>query len=605
MQREVGVTARDFALLVLLTSLTLLGYQFGIGNQVEQFPIIGRLGDPEFLKGDFYVDSAAGFGPRYYYSLFVSFLAGLVPLPAAVLVLSCVAGLAVAAVTFVACRRHFGAAALGAAVASAFALLNNGFSLGLAGYLRFESFQPASLAIPLSLFGFFLLVEGRRFFAASMFAAGAVFHPLVGVETAVIAFAACAVAEVAARRPMSAVLKYLPSGLFFSALIFLIWAAPGLVAKSDPISDAAFFAILPEFRSPHHYLATTFPLWSYASAAVFTAAVAFLGWRTAKARPREFANSAYLAAAFIIIALCAASVFFVDVMHDRVFSTAQVFRNLLLLKWIGFLYFGAIAGRWTETRRPLHFVAPLAALVATGDTQPYVMAAALIAVEAFESRPRNPMLEYAVAALLAAASLGLAWKFGTVETASRALVATVILATFFAASLSTTIAAGAAAALVATLLAVGLVNRDREVVSHTIFEPTFSWRDLKGPKAEVARWARANAPREGLWLTPPGFENFRLIAERPVIVDFTSIPFDGGAMLEWRRRIEVLYGPVSGTGFAALRSSEKNYRALSEEALIDRSREFGAAYAVLYASTPWSGVVLYENERYKAVKLGL
>jgi hypothetical protein len=177
------------------------------------------------------------------------------------------------------------------------------------------------------------------------------------------------------------------------------------------------------------------------------------------------------------------------------------------------------------------------------------------------------------------------------------------LVAFFVAKLPARVAAIGATAFVAILLLVGWENRRLDFVAIEAFRPTYSWSDLQGPPSQIARWARQNSEPHSLWLTPPGFENFRLIAERPIIVDYTSIPFDGGAMREWRRRMEALYGPVSGSGFAALRSMEKNYRSLSETELAERGRAYGADYAVLYKGTPWSGVVLYENERYKAVRL--
>ena len=56
MPRRLDLSGRDVALFAVLTALPLLGYQFGMGNQVEQFPIIERFRDPNFLVGDFYTD---------------------------------------------------------------------------------------------------------------------------------------------------------------------------------------------------------------------------------------------------------------------------------------------------------------------------------------------------------------------------------------------------------------------------------------------------------------------------------------------------------------------------------------------------------------------
>ncbi|WP_398286356.1 DUF6798 domain-containing protein [Sphingomonas daechungensis] len=102
---------------------------------------------------------------------------------------------------------------------------------------------------------------------------------------------------------------------------------------------------------------------------------------------------------------------------------------------------------------------------------------------------------------------------------------------------------------------------------------------------------------------PPEFETFRLIAERPVVVDFTSIPLQELAMREWRRRIRDVYGDVPGGGFVAQHAMDANYRAMTREKAAQLSAEYRARFAVLDRETPWPGKPLYENGTYKAVSL--
>ncbi len=598
-----SITGRDWAFLGLLTALPLLGYQFGIGSQVEQFPIIGRLSDPKFLEGDFYVDSAAGFGPRYYYSLFISFLTNFGSLPAVILALTCLTNFGVATVTFISARRHFGAGAAAASIAAAFAIVNNSFSLGLAGYIRFESFQPASIAILFSFLGLASLIEGRRLAAAVCFCLSALFHPLVGTEIAMIAYASCAIAELGARRPVVTMLKYFPSGALFAAFIVIVWLLPAAAVESEGLSASEFFAILPSFRSPHHYLAATFPFLHYVAAMAFVAALTLMVWLIRRSGDLDFTKSAYAAAGLIVIVLCALSVFFVDVLHDRLWATAQVFRNLFVLKWIGFLFFASFASAWISTARPAHLTAPMAALIATGDAQPYVMLASILTIWALGKAPQSRRNDVAAAGFIFLSAIGLTFGLGAAEDTSRAIVAAAIVAILHGFRLTLWRRIGIAAALTSALVTIGWFNRKLDCIDLAILQPVYSWADMKGPKVAVARWAKRSAPPDSIWVTPPDLENFRLIAERPVIVDFTSIPFDGGAMREWRRRMEVLYGPTSARGFGALKVMGRNYRSISPEALSKVNAEFGATYAVLYRDTRWNGPVLYENERYKAVRI--
>ena len=378
MSRRLNLSGRDIAVLAMLTALPLLGYQFGVGNQVEQFPIIERFRDPNFLVGDFYTDSAAEFGPRYYYSLLLSLLTSAASLPFVILVLTCAANLALVLVTFAATRRQLGATAAGAAIAAALAVTNSSFPLGLAAYLRYESFQPASLAVPLSLLGFVWLTEGERYAAVGSFFAATLFHPLIGTQIALIAYASCAIADLAARKPVNNLLGYIPSGALFAALLFVAWVLPGLSNRESPISSEEFFSILPAFRSPHHYLATNFPFSHYRELAAFVAAMAVLAVQARHIAARSVLRTRLLIATAIVLTLCASSFILVDALHNRMAASSQVFRALLLVKWAGFLLFGAVAGRWLTTGRPLLMVAPFAVLIATGEAQAYVMLGAAL-----------------------------------------------------------------------------------------------------------------------------------------------------------------------------------------------------------------------------------
>lgn len=595
---------RDIALLALLTALPALGYQFGIGNQIEQFSIVERLRDPTFLQGDFYVDSAAGFGPRYYHALVLSFLSRFAPLPAVVFVLTAVTNFALAAITLVAARDRLGASALGAGVAAAFAVVNSSFALGLAAFVRFESFQPASIAIPLSLMGFVLLLERRRFAAAASFAAASLFHPLIGVEIGAIAYAACALAEVGLRRSPAPLVAYIPSGLLFVAIVSAAWVLPSLPPAQDRLSAEEFFAILPTFRSPHHYLAAVFPLENFIRAGAFILGVVILYFQLPeKDEGADFSRRAMIAAAAIVVALCAASIILVDLLHNRAATTAQVWRNLLLLKWIGFLFFGAAVSRWVAEGRPLAMVAAFSTLIATGEAQPFMMLAAIAAVLVAGVAPLTPLRRAAFSVLLVALSVVLTLKIGVREEAARALLAAASIGALYASPLAGALAAGAVGAVIAALLAFGVLNRRLDLVDLAIFKPTYSLRDLKGDDAEIARWIRAGTPEGAAWITPPAFENFRLIARRPIVADFTSIPLGDAAMREWRRRMTLLYGEVEGGGFRAARAMDRNYHAISPDALARLSVGFNAPYAVLYRETPSTGEVLHENETYKAVRI--
>ena len=603
MRRRLDLSTRDITLLAVLAALPLLGYQFGVGNQVEQFPIVERLRDPHFIAGDFYTDSAATFGPRYYYSLLLSVLTRIASLPVVALLLTCAANLALGLVTFVAARSRLGATAAGAAIAAALAVANSSFPIGLAAYLRYESFQPASLAVPLSLLGFVWLSDGKRFAAVAAFFVAALFHPLIGPQAAMIAFAACALADLAARKPIRSLLAYIPSGALFVALLFVAWVLPATSSHGGSLSSEEFFAIFPSFRSPHHYLGTTFPLSHYVQLAAFVAAMAVLVVQGRRVDERSDLRAHLIFATGIVLILCAASLILVDGLHNRIAASAQIFRALLLVKWAGFILFGVVAGRWLSSGRPLLMAAPFAVLVATGAAQPLVMLGAILAVLLAERMPIGRRTEIALAAVLLVAAAGLTLQIGAREEAVRAALASLSIGLLYLAPIALIPAATIALSLTMALIAFGWFNRELNLVDRGIFNPTYQWDDIKGDDADIARWVKANTSPGAVWITPPQFEAFRLLAERPIVVDWTSIPFQENAMREWRRRIRVVYGDVPGGGFVALQGLERNYGSITPERLAQLSIEFDAPYAVIERRTPWPGATLYENGSYKAVSL--
>jgi hypothetical protein len=165
-----------------------------------------------------------------------------------------------------------------------------------------------------------------------------------------------------------------------------------------------------------------------------------------------------------------------------------------------------------------------------------------------------------------------------------------------AAAMRAVAVAGAAGAL-----AFGYWNKDAVALDIDVFKPTYSWADIKDDDAVVARWVRDNTPANSVWVTPPDFERFRLLAERAIVADYTSIPFEEMAMREWRTRMATLYGDVEGGGFKALRGMDRNYRNLTADEIQRRALAFGASYAVIYEDTPWQGPVLFQAGAYKVV----
>ena len=525
--------------LSLLAALPLLGYHFGGGNQVEQFPIIARMIDPEFAAGDFYIDNAVGFGPRFYYSQFMAIIVGATSFPIAVLVLSLLSNLATGAITYFATRRYLNADALAGAVAATLAVVNSGFALGLAGYIRFESFQPASIAIPISLVAIHFAFSGRLMIAASLFALSSLFHPLIGVEIGLISFGAYFLATIfekkMSKQLIRELLQQVGAGVVFVALVFMAWGVPSLMSASEKIPDQEFFDILIAFRSPHHYLALEFPRAQYVSFILFCVGIATIiihYWRTiGLQRPIPY----LLIAALMVFILCAASIIFVDMLESRIYATAQVFRLLFLFKWVGYLFIGWMISRWAAKDAALGLVFAALILLSVGEAQPRALTlimflAWMSGTAFFDSRF---IAKWSLAVVGFAGVAFLHGKFGSGTQILRAVVAIGFYFVIFKLPLNRKIAMATATAMMAGLIVFISINRTEGWIDKRTLKPEYNWEDLTGPDANIARWVRANTPEGAIFSTPPDFDSFRMVAERGIIVDHKSIPFGDLALREW------------------------------------------------------------------------
>ena len=594
--------------LLLLAIFPLLGFQFGSGNQVEQFAIIARMIDPAFASGDFYIDNAVGFGPRFYYSKFMAAIVGATSFPFAVLFLTLSCTLATGVITFLSARRFLNASALAGAVAATLAVTNGGFALGLAGYIRFDSFQPASIAIPLSLAGLYFSFSNRPLIAAAIFAAASLFHPLIGVEIGVIGFGAFFLATIVQRGMSKDSLRELArqiiAGFIFLALVFAAWGVPSLMGTVEKIPDKEFFDTLIIFRAPHHYLAFGFPRAHYVSFFLFCLSLGAMIYLYARTNGLKRTDLSLIISAAAVLVLCAASAAFVDILETRIYATAQVFRLLFLVKWIGYVYIGWIIARWVTDHGLVGFVFGVLILISTGEAQARTLAfiLALCWASTFKIFTQKPILKWGLAAIAFAGAAYFHNRYGSGTEAMRAIAAVGVFFVVFKSPLNQRTALISASVMTAALIAFISVNRTEHWINKRALTPQYIWADLSGQDVDIARWARVNTPEGVVWATPPDFESFRMVAERGIIVDYTSIPFGDLALRAWKERITMLYGPIESTGFWALENMKRNYAGRKDDDLRAVMIEYGADYAVLYNETPWDGPILYQNETYKAVQ---
>jgi uncharacterized protein DUF6798 len=113
-------------------------------------------------------------------------------------------------------------------------------------------------------------------------------------------------------------------------------------------------------------------------------------------------------------------------------------------------------------------------------------------------------------------------------------------------------------------------------------------------------WIAGHTPSDATFLTPRNAQTFTWYAGRGQVVSWKDIPQDSRAIVEWRRRLEAIYGTpnpdVHGMWFESLAERRP-------EDLRRLGVEFGAAYLLCEADPPLALPRLYQNNSYAAYSL--
>lgn len=577
----------------------LWGYTYGTGDQVEQLPIILRAINPNFLANDFFTNASSAFGPRTFYAYFIALLARLAPLTSVMFALTAISNAFIAWVSAQAALRLFDGSPRAALLAAGLVLTARTFWLGAGNTLYGTALVPELLAMPLLLGALACALNERPVMAALLAGLGSLIHPLAGLETGAVALGGLAVSGLWQGRFKGRPLR----DWAIAAALLAAFAALSLVpyARETRIDSRTFIEIVAVFRHPHHYLPSTFPVWQYAQAAFFLLAAGLAGLSCAGAFSGMRRAGRFLAALVIILALaCLGGWLFVEVWPSRLWTTAQTFRLLFILKWLGLLLVSGAAARAWDERSPDGGLWLAAALspVALG-----VASLSLAMRRWFARRNRPaPLLEFPV--LLFAVLLIL--MIDTPGLRDAALLALFTAGAHLLLAGQSPWPARAALALGGAGIAAALLAaapRLPAAYAAQLPAPVFTLAAAQGEVADLAAYARKHTPADAVFLTPPNFGSFRLLARRAIVVDFQAFPFQDSAMLKWRQRLIDCYGTTTLNGFDAVDEMRNHYDIIRPEEIRTIQQKYGATYAILFRKTPTDWPVLTQTQTYKLVEL--
>ncbi len=567
---------------------TLVKYELGESDQLPQIPLIIKEIQPNYLTNDNFIQANQTFGPRYYYSKFMALGSQLMSIQGWFLFISILCCFLSAYFTTLTARFMFQNDAVGV-LAGLFVVALPTPTLAESTFTVYEHLMsPTALVFPLLVAAFYLFFK-RQYIILPLLLTGiaSLFQVLYGLTTSLLI-----------------IFAYLGSGwkfgwhtfkisrLIVGGLILSTFAAANLYpyftqTVSSSLSTEQFVEIVAHFRNPHHYLPSYFPLQSWILSFFFFGAAGFIFYRIYKQEPEQTIHFQVLLIALGIFGGFVGGYVFVEILPNRLFTTAQTFRYVVLLKWLSVLYFaGWVAhDKW----RLMAMIHPIS-----------------LAVQVFLAKNKKSFL---LPVLLLVTVLSLA--FIRIEEDIKVLTSILLLAVyilyFYAPfqrkNILIAFAFAASGLIMLPFISRFMMPPEIDRVFAKVY-PKYDFAYTYNPTlSELSTFIEENTPENAVFVTPPDLAHLRFSANRAIVVDFKSFPYQDEYMLKWRAAIKDCYGMTTQQGFEAQKALKENYKDIIYGYLLNLNMKYNAEYAVVDSNNGITKNVIFRNEDFKIIQI--
>lgn len=594
-------------IVLILTVISMIkilfgGYSFGLGDLTPQLPRIYRLMDSTYLANDFFINVSEGFGPRYYFLHFFAFLGNYFSLPISFYIIYILSITTIAIVTYRTSKDIYNFSILASILTTSFVLTIDPFELGGGGALVFHYLKPAMLARPFAYIGLWAALKNRPFLAIGLLCISSLLQPLVGLETglfSLLIISTMNIIQINKDKNITVInlIKSQKKTIFAAAILFL-WIYFFWINHYNIQIDNELFIKIWKFRAEDSLIASKFPISGYIGALFFVAAF-FVSWMYyfKKSDDRLLPVVSIVTITAILI-FCLAGFVFVEIIPTRLGINIWAFRMLFILKWIGtIIIFGAV----------------IDSIINIKDKVTLFISKIRISLK---NKLRINISEFAYAILMTISILVFIIVGNFTATGLRGL-REIILFVMCVSVIIWFICINKIWLRKLTPVVIIILIHYLLFTKSQLFDflpnkvlPTINYSSKRTKLHEyeaikISNYIKENTDKNAIFLTPPLFPEFRLSANRAIIVDLRAIPTNEERhMKEWYVRLIDCYAKNANLEID-LEKEEliKNYKNISDDKLIQIATVYGADYAVLHKETETSFKVKYSDHKFKLVKL--